>query len=112
MSDSRQASICIFAPGDAHEQFHRCFHGILNDTPLERIELRLAFAQSRHSFQYTLGVLVPDDAWPARQRLPGGVDRGAEVCGTFRIPFQPDPRGARPSPAALKKETGVPKKVS
>jgi hypothetical protein len=75
MSDKHQATFCIFAQGDAHEQFKACFHGVLKHTPQERVELRLAFAQSRHSFQYTLGVLVPDNAWPARQRLPGAVDR-------------------------------------
>jgi hypothetical protein len=75
MSDARQAAVCIVSHGDANEAFQRCFNSILSHTPVERIELRLAFAQSRRSVHYALGVLVPDGAWPARQQLPDGIER-------------------------------------
>ena len=73
MTNDRQAAVCLFAQPDA-AAFRRCLWSVLNHTPRDRIELRLACGTG-DDLAFALGVLCPDGAAPARQALPGGVER-------------------------------------
>jgi hypothetical protein len=70
-----RAVVCVVAENACHERFRDWLRSVLTHTPLERVELRLAFAQAEQSFYYALGTLIPDGGWPTRHLLPGEIER-------------------------------------
>jgi len=75
VTTSRQAAVCIFAAGDAAAGFRQCLESVVSHTPLEHIELRLAFSKATPSLHHALGVLCPDGIFPRHDALPGNVER-------------------------------------
>ena len=75
MSQPCQATVCVVARGDFADSFRRCLASVLEHTPRERIELRLACSDAVYSFNHALGTLCPSGCWPQQQALPGGIER-------------------------------------
>lgn len=86
MAKHSKAAVCVVAQRASQERFRDCLRSILNHTPLERVELGLAFARAEHSFYNALGTLIPDGAWPTRHLLPEGIERfGWTAKEGFRV---------------------------
>jgi hypothetical protein len=74
MSETRQATVCLFASRSI-DTFRQTLGSMLRDTPMDHIELRLAFSQAADSLAYAVGVLAPDGAWLKREGLPDDMER-------------------------------------
>ena len=86
MSQQTKLAVCLLANGESGEHFQCCLSSILKHTPLDQVELRLAFGEARYSFNYALGTLCPGGVWPTRCLLPGEVERfGWTAKEGFRV---------------------------
>jgi hypothetical protein len=70
-----RAVICIMAESENIDVFDPCLERILAHTPVERLELRLAFGGETDSFHYALGTLCPADRPPRCYKVPGWFER-------------------------------------
>jgi hypothetical protein len=75
MNQPRRAAVCLSTHDESSELFQRRLWGVLRHTPPDQVELRLGFNRASPDLYYALGVLCPDGVTPARQALPGGVER-------------------------------------
>jgi hypothetical protein len=93
MSQPIKASLCILAEGDSHERFRPLLTSVLSHTPLDRVELRLAFGRSEQSFHNALGTLCPRGFWPTRHLLPDDIERfGLTAKEGYRVWLWNTPR--------------------
>jgi hypothetical protein len=86
MSQRLQTAFCLVGRRASHDGFRDCLWSVLKHAPLERVELRLAFAQAEESFHNALGTLCPDGCWPTRHLLPAAIERfGWTAKEGFRV---------------------------